>query len=199
MLERCKADPGDACAWEQLLLAIWPMLKQVAGRVMRQWDVAGEEQRLDLCQEICLKLSQSIGSIPPGAMQEDSSADAYLRALAANAARDVLRAQHARKRGEHATVALEDRLPALAADLGMEPERMALLGQVNSLLEGSARDRAAFWLYYRQGLTAKEIASIPWVGLTVKGVESLLYRMVDGVRARMAPRSRTAKAPEAGD
>ncbi|MFN7920387.1 MAG: sigma-70 family RNA polymerase sigma factor [Bryobacteraceae bacterium] len=200
LLSRCQRDPSDAAAWEQLLRVIWPMLKQVAGRVMRQWGISGDEQRLDLCQEVCLKLSQSVRSIPAAVLQTDSAAEAYLRALAANAARDVLRAQYAKKRGEFATVALEDRLPVLASDLGVEQqERAMLLGQVDTLLEGTARDRAVFWLYYRQGLTAKEISMIPWVGLTIKGVESLLHRMTEGVRARMAPKWKAAQAPEAGD
>jgi len=36
------------------------------------------------------------------------------------------------------------------------------------------RDCAIFWLYYRQGLTAKAIAQLPDIGLTVKGVEKYI-------------------------
>jgi DNA-directed RNA polymerase specialized sigma24 family protein len=41
----------------------------------------------------------------------------------------------------------------------------------------SEREIAVFDLYYFQDWTAKEIAALAWVGLSEKGVESLLRRM----------------------
>jgi|SRR5215469_2747138 len=46
------------------------------------------------------------------------------------------------------------------------------------------RERTVFWLYYRYGLTAREIS--PLCGLTEKGVESLLLRMARFVRSKVA-------------
>ena len=48
-----------------------------------------------------------------------------------------------------------------------------------------ARDRAIFWLYYKQGLSAKAIAGIRTIGLSVKGVESTIGRMVRLLRQKM--------------
>jgi DNA-directed RNA polymerase specialized sigma24 family protein len=45
------------------------------------------------------------------------------------------------------------------------------------------RDRGMFWLYYAYGFTAKEISELPGIGLTIKGVESTLFRLVKFVRA----------------
>ena len=55
------------------------------------------------------------------------------------------------------------------------------------------RDRTIFWLYYRQGLTTKAIATLPAIGLTIKGVESTLGRLTKMVRKRMVE-TRLAKS-----
>ena len=63
--------------------------------------------------------------------------------------------------------------------------------------ESLTRDRTAFWLYYRQGFTAKEIAGMPAMNLTVKGVESLLFRLTAVLRARLAPPDQKGFPPAA--
>jgi hypothetical protein len=47
------------------------------------------------------------------------------------------------------------------------------------------RDRQIFWLYHRHGLTAREIASIRYFGLTDKGVESVLVRLTALVKQEL--------------
>jgi hypothetical protein len=42
-----------------------------------------------------------------------------------------------------------------------------------------------FWLYYGLGFKGVEIARIPDIGLTQKGIESLLLRLVRAVRAQL--------------
>ena len=49
------------------------------------------------------------------------------------------------------------------------------------------RDRAIFWLYYLQGLTAEEIAELPVAGLSAKGVESALRRVTSWLRKEIDP------------
>jgi len=44
------------------------------------------------------------------------------------------------------------------------------------------RSKLIFWLYYRCGFSASEIASLPNVELTTKGVESMIFRLVRLVR-----------------
>jgi len=53
-------------------------------------------------------------------------------------------------------------------------------------VETLQRDRTIFWLYYRQGLTAKEIGALPSIGLSLKGVESTLHRLTQLVREHLA-------------
>jgi hypothetical protein len=39
-----------------------------------------------------------------------------------------------------------------------------------------------FWLYFRQGMSTKEIASLPTVGLSAKGVGSVIERLKHAIR-----------------
>jgi RNA polymerase sigma-70 factor, ECF subfamily len=80
-------------------------------------------------------------------------------------------------------------------------ERRILLREIDAYLkarsskESFARDYTIFWLYYREGLTAKAISRIPSVGLTVKGVESTLLRLTRLVRKRLEQRSNGLRSP----
>ena len=46
------------------------------------------------------------------------------------------------------------------------------------------RDRMIFWLYFRQGMSAKEIGSLP-IGLSAKGVGSVIERLKRGIREQI--------------
>jgi hypothetical protein len=39
-----------------------------------------------------------------------------------------------------------------------------------------------FWLYFRQGMSTKEIASLPTIGLGAKGVGSVIGRLKHAIR-----------------
>jgi DNA-directed RNA polymerase specialized sigma subunit len=52
-------------------------------------------------------------------------------------------------------------------------------------LEGN-RDRLILNLYYRKGYATKEIARIRSLGLSQKGVESCLHRLIERLRKRVA-------------
>jgi hypothetical protein len=47
------------------------------------------------------------------------------------------------------------------------------------------RDRTIFWLYFRQGMSTKEIASLPAMGLGLKGVGSVLERVKHCIREQI--------------
>ena len=42
-----------------------------------------------------------------------------------------------------------------------------------------------FWLYFRQGMSTKEIASLPTIGLSAKGVGSVIERLKHGIREQI--------------
>jgi DNA-directed RNA polymerase specialized sigma24 family protein len=68
------------------------------------------------------------------------------------------------------------------------PDRQVLLDQIIRRLYGLKhepnfqRDLTIFLLYFVHGLTAKAISRLPGIGLTVKGVESVLLRLLRYLR-----------------
>jgi len=49
------------------------------------------------------------------------------------------------------------------------------------------RDRMIFWLYFRQGMSTKEIASLPTIGLGAKGVGSVIERLKHAKSPNVSP------------
>jgi DNA-directed RNA polymerase specialized sigma subunit len=47
------------------------------------------------------------------------------------------------------------------------------------------RDRMIFWLYFRQGMSAKQIGSLPTIGLSAKGVGRVIERLKHGIREQI--------------
>ncbi len=47
------------------------------------------------------------------------------------------------------------------------------------------RDYAIFWLHYEQGYTLKEVARFKWIGLSEKGVEGVVYRLVHYIKKEL--------------
>lgn len=143
----------------------------------------------DLVQECFVKL----GTLQEGPLRDTDSFEneqavlGYLKTLALNTVRDHLRKQTAEKRGAARTIAFEDRMHEIAGGLGANPDQSLLFSQIDDSLRADARDRAIFWLYYKQGLTTKEIAQIPAFGLSQKGVESALRRLTEAVQKKFAP------------
>ena len=71
-------------------------------------------------------------------------------------------------------------------------ERSVLFDQVYACLSAVAppetlqRDLTIFLLRYRQGLTVPQIASLPSIGLSIEGVESVLHRLMELLRTHLA-------------
>jgi RNA polymerase sigma-70 factor (ECF subfamily) len=77
-----------------------------------------------------------------------------------------------------------------------------LLAQLDQKLRSAPeiipeRDRALFWLYYRQGYTAEEIARLSATGLTAKGVESALRRVTNWLKNEVGP-GKPGPQPQSG-
>lgn len=111
---------------------------------------------------------------------EPAAIRAYLRAMACNIVID-----HARKLPQE--TALDDSMPG---DRSFS-DKFVLVNQVFRLLENCVagdpkRDRLIFGLYYRTGLTSANIAKLPGMGLSQKGVESRLLRLSECIRRQVA-------------
>jgi RNA polymerase sigma-70 factor (ECF subfamily) len=172
---------GKAEHWEILLGQVQPLIAQTAWRVARAAGPVRPEDVDDIVQETCLKLGATkTERLAGAALESESSAFAYVKVMALNTARDYF--DWKRRRPADNETGLAVPLEQLASVTGSNADRQVLLKQIDSALNADDRERTIFWLYYRQGFTAKEIAQIPEVGLSAKGVESLLYRLTNAVR-----------------
>jgi RNA polymerase sigma-70 factor (ECF subfamily) len=189
-LAKLCAHSAEVPDWEELVRRCSPLATVVAKRISRLWVSDPSPVTIeDIVQDVFLKLCEQDRRIlrdfePRG---EDSFLG-LLRIVTASVANDYYRRQYSAKRGGKVlTVPLLDRdsAPASLQHFGMQ--HSALLQQLDRKLLSApkiigARDRALFWLYYRQGFTAEEISRLPASGLTPKGVESALRRVATWLR-----------------
>ncbi len=195
-LAKACAHSDDAVEWDEFVRRLVPLASLVALRISRMWVSAPSPATVDdIVQEVFLKLCEQQRRIlrefePRG----EDSFFGLLRIVAASVANDYFRRLYSTKRGgKVVTMALSDD-ESQAHLVGRRPavriEHSALLAQLDQKLLSapeviSERDRALFWLYYLQGFTAEEIARLPTVGLTAKGVESALRRVTTWLRGEI--------------
>lgn len=158
----------------------------IASTIVKALGCAYSQQLIDdLIQETYFKLirNRSLSSF--------RSADAnaiygLLRKAAYSVAKDEFRRSSAGKRGGMAgIVSLDTANPAHNAETNSNLDRSIFVKQIEKLVATIApkeRDQLIFKLHYRYQLTSKEIASIPMIGLSQKGVESLLVRLINELR-----------------
>lgn len=198
-LAKACARSTDAAEWEELLRRSAPMASLVAARVARMWLRNSSPSVVDdIVQEIFLKLcEQERRILRDFAPRSEDSFLGLLRIVSASVANDYFRRQYSAKRGgKVVTVTLNDApaptVPeAPQGSTGME--KAVLYSELDRTLRSAPgiiaeRDRAIFWLYYLQGLTAEEIAALPVAGLSAKGVESALRRVTAWLRKEIDPR-----------
>jgi RNA polymerase sigma-70 factor, ECF subfamily len=198
---------GDASAWQEFMQRFHRIIAITAYRVARRWG-AGPEVVDDLVQETYLKLcADQARVLRQAGLSDPDTVFGFLKVVTANVATDHFKRANAGIRGgsvPHESLDSPER-PGGAEGPSVMPDagRALLLEKVDTCLcaltppETRERDRTIFWLYYRQGFTAAEIADLPSTGLSLKGVESLLHRLTQQVRARLVDIRQ--KKPDAGE
>ena len=189
LLRGCMADGATAVNWEDFAERVHGPIAAAVVRGLRQFGAIPTRELVDdLVQDTFVKLcADNLAALRRFRGERPEALVAYLRIVACNVARDHVRAQIAEKRGSGRVDAPGDDVLAQAPDPASAraaADHKILLGQIDHCLAtgGRGRDRSIFWLYYRHGLTAKAISEIPSLGLSQKGVESLLYRLTRVVR-----------------
>lgn len=204
-LIRACCDPQNAAAWREFVQKFHKLIAGVVLRTCARWGERSPNVADDLVQDTYLKLcAENCRLLKEFENQHPNAIYGYIKVMAANIVNDHFRAVHAEKRGggkapEEIT---EGQCATEPSQSGSRHaiERDVLLAEIDRCLERCAqgetaqRDRLIFRLYYRQKFTAKEIAALPEVGLTVKGVESAIFRLTGLVRAEIASAKRRAKA-----
>jgi RNA polymerase sigma factor (sigma-70 family) len=194
LIRACVA--GERRAWEEFVLLYDKFIAGVVFRTAEYWGIGFTESLKDMVQDIYAKLCENhCYLLRQFEARHEGSIYGYLKAIAANEVHDRLRQLHSEKRGRGHIDALEtikDEPAVTEAGSQAAMEQQVLFKEIDDLLQSQLpestqqRDRIIFWLRHRQGLTTKEIAAIPTIELSPKGVESTIRRLEQLVRAAMA-------------
>ncbi len=196
----------DEFLWTEFIRRSQPVIAGVVIKSLRHWARPMPSPVDDLVQETYLKLfARNATALRRFVCHHENSLFGFLKVVASNTVRDHFRCCYSRKRGsgrEEENIEQTDgkavrdggaeRVVFAIADLRQGLERRILLREIDAYLKSRvsepsfSRDYTIFWLYYREGLTAKAISCVPSVGLTVKGVESTLLRLTRLIRIKMS-------------
>jgi RNA polymerase sigma-70 factor (ECF subfamily) len=151
----------------------------------------------DLVQTTYLKLwEDQCRLLREFAIQNPDGILGYLKKVAANVTHDYFK--HCRSQsagGSRAHVSTSDVDVKAGKEVHGSQDRIAyqiLLNQIDEHLRhdltgaDQERDRTIFWLYFQQGMSAKEIASLQNIGLSPKGVGSVIERLKQCIREQIA-------------
>jgi len=169
---------------------------QLSGKVLEDLE---QETYLKLCADRCRLLLEF-------AVQHPESVAGYIKVIAINLVHDHFKAAHSQKRGAGVAEKSLTEFDAQSPDMGfgseLAIEREILMNQINVCLQKAStgseqdRDQLIFWMYYRQGLSAKAIAGLPGVGLTDKGVEAAIFRLTRKIREQLVQARGPSKQPQ---
>lgn len=190
------AGPSDDEAWEEFVSRVG---RPISLTIMRTASLWGEPSRSlveDLVQITYLKLwEDGCRLLRDFAIQHPEAILGYLKKTAANATHDYFKHGHSQSSGGNKPhVSTSDIDPEAGNDVHGSQEKIAFgvfLQEVDEHLKlgltgaDQERDRMIFWLYFRQGMSTKEIASLPNIGLGAKGVGSVIERLKHSVREQI--------------
>ena len=193
-------------AWTEFVHRFHRLIATVILRTAGRFGDSSTQTVDDLIQETYLKLcADDFRLLRHFEQQHPGAFVGYIKVVTANVVRDHFKASHTQKRGSGRLERFEDDLvPVAAEDSFGSPrsiERAVLIKQIAGHLEvcvagpDQDRNRRIFWLYYRAGLSARAIADLPGIGLSAKGVESIIMRVTRELRERMAEPSMGTEGP----
>jgi RNA polymerase sigma-70 factor, ECF subfamily len=194
--------------WEEFVSRVGRPISLTVLRTASLWGEPTRSLVEDLVQMTYVKLwEDGCRHLRDFAEQYPEAILGYLKKTAANTTHDYFKHMHSQSAGgERAHVSTSDVEPEAGQEVDGSQERIAFgvfLEQIDGHLkrglhgQDQERDRTIFWLYFRQGMSAQEIASLPTIGLGVKGVGSVIERLKRCVREQILgsqPQQDTAKS-----
>jgi len=196
LVKECVGSNNEA-AWAEFIRRFQPLIAKVVGRTARRyWPQTPSHLIDDLIQETYLKLcSDECRQLRQFQSRHQDSIYGFLKVVAASVVLDHFKSELARKRDASQTEALSDQTP-LNRPSGVNGSRLTMddmvaLREIDEIVgklyigQILVRNRAIFWLHNRDGMTAQAIASIPWIGLNTKGVETALRRMTQMIQSHI--------------
>jgi len=185
-------------AWQEFVRRFEPIIASSVARIARQFDRFSVDLILDLTQDVYFKLCRDgFRLLRDLRITHEKALFAYLKLVAMSVAYDHFRKKRADLDAEEfcddsAKLAVHGEAASATA------EEKILVQEVEEIVErittgpNAERDRLVFWLHHREGLSGSEIAAIPVLKLTQKGVESVLHRIKVSLRNELK-RSRKGK------
>ena len=197
LLQHCLDSQDEAC-WTEFVRRFQRVIAGVIyNSLSSRWIHRYSNQALveDLVQEtfkkLCINNRRALRDFD---FRDEHALYRFLKVVASRVVEDYVRWRKSDKHGGgHEEEDLEKVSAFLPANPGSPPaaETATRIREVERCLAQRAgepnypRDSAIFWLHYRQGLTAKQIAALPSIGLSIKGVESTLLRLTRYVRGKL--------------
>jgi RNA polymerase sigma-70 factor, ECF subfamily len=165
-------------------------------RTASRWGDPSRSLVEDLVQTTYLKLwEDGCRLLRDFAIQYPEAILGYVKKMAANATHDYFKHGHSQSSGgDRPHVSTSDVDPEAGNEVHGSEEKIAFQVFLNEIDEhlkrglggpDQERDRMIFWLYFRQGMSTKEIASLPSVGLGAKGVGSVIERLKHCIREQI--------------
>src|SRR6266496_2495341 len=190
------AGPGDDEAWQEFVSRVGRPISLIILRTASQWGEPSRSLVEDLVQATYLKLwEDGCRQLRDFAIKHPEAILGYLKKTAANATHDYFRHGHSQSfGGDKLHVSTSDVEPEAGQETHGSQEKIAFevfLNEIDEHLKrcltgaDQERDRMIFWLYFRQGMSTKEIASLPTIGLGAKGVGSVIERLKHGIREQI--------------
>jgi RNA polymerase sigma-70 factor (ECF subfamily) len=184
LLNLCLSSDGQE-HWREFTRRTQPLIASVIINTIRRWKEPSPSLVDDLIQDTFVKLfandRKALRSIKN---EHENTIFGYLKVVASNVVRDHFR-QPINKVEE---IELSDPVLPPGPDgherleFAHRKEKVQAVLETLSSSETYKRDVAIFWFFYEQGYTAKEISMLPNIGLTVKGVEAVLFRLIRCLR-----------------
>ncbi|HWG49250.1 MAG TPA: sigma-70 family RNA polymerase sigma factor [Candidatus Acidoferrales bacterium] len=203
LLQACLHSNNEV-TWAEFIRLTQPVIAGVIAKSVRRWTgMAPADLVDDLVQDSYLKLcANDFKALREFECQHENALFGFLKVIASNVVHDHFRGHSSQKRnrGQHEETLDEVSHKVASRDSVEEQiERRILLHEVDTCLKErdsdskSSRDAVIFWLYYRDGLTARAIAQRPDIRLSVKGVESTIHRLTRHVTIRLNGHRATRK------
>jgi RNA polymerase sigma-70 factor (ECF subfamily) len=194
LLRRCLSSETEA-PWHEFVRRFQPMIASVIIKTLRRWGQPNASLVDDLVQETYVKLcANSFKALREIESDYENAIFGFIKVVASNVVQDHYRKSLSLKRGSgkgEEDLEIVQIVPASDTTFSERIERRAQLQQIDQCLQAYAsepnfaRDYAIFWLFHRQGLTAREISELPTIQLSVKGVESTLLRLARLIKSKL--------------
>lgn len=187
LVQECARNPTSE-VWEEFDRRFRRLIARTILRVCREFAERSTEAVPDLIQDTYTKLlGNQCFILRQFKARHDNSFLGFIQAVAASTAYDHFRARRAQKRWV-VTVELDEAFHVAGPRSSTAPETIIFCGEIDALIAqhcdgpDGPRDQLIFRLRYHLDMTAKEISEFPGIGLGVKGVESVIFRLTQFLR-----------------